>query len=353
MRLALLVLLSACRITGEFECGTNEACRRGDEVGVCEVEGYCSFGDAACASGRRYADNAGDGLANECVGDSAQPLSCLDRWKTNSVRFGAVADLGVNSAQDDRDAWISAAGTEVLFSSNRASAQGGGNTTPDIYSASRPDLTSAFGTPAVVAALSSTSTDSHVTLGADGLTAYLASNRSGGHGGNDLWRATRTAATAAFSAPDQATVASANSAMEELDPTLSSDGLHLYFARGAGQLQRLMLATRATTSDAFAAAAMISELDAGVSDADPAVSPDELLMVFTSTRPSPISGTNLWYTTRPSKTEKWVTPRIVPDVNIDGFEGDATLTADGCVLVFSRTPASTEPWDLVYASVAP
>ncbi len=344
---ALLMLATACRITGTFECGIDDACRRGDDLGMCEVEGYCSFGDDECPSGRRYADNAGDGLADQCVADTAEPLTCLDRWRMNVAHFAAVSDLGVSSPMDDRDPWISPPGTVLLFSSTRTGGAGA-----DIYTASRPDTTAAFGTPAAVAALNSSSSESRVSISSDGLTIYMNSNRMGTRGGMDIWRATRTTPTGTFSTPDQATVESVNTGDDEHDVQLSADGLRLYFALGrTGMPQRIATASRATTADPFGAASTIVELDAGSGDADPAVSADELLMVFTSLRTAELAGSNLWYTTRARVTEKWLPPRLVPDINIDGDEGDAFLTPDGCTLLFSRRPSETAPYDLVYATM--
>ena len=343
-------LLSACQVTGTFECGLDEVCRRGNDLGVCEVEGYCSFGDAACPSGRRYADNAGDGFANECVSDMAEPLTCLERWKTDVVHFGAVTDLGVNSPQDDRDPWMSSAGNTLLFSSTR----GGTTTGADIYLASRADTTVPFGAPAIVGSLSSAQSDSRTTVSADLLTIYFNSSRAGGKGGSDVWRATRTTPTSGLSSGDQATLDLVNTPDDEHDAALSNSGLHLYLASSrTGITQRLVMATRTTTADAFDTPSVITELDVGDSNADPAVSPDELLMVFTSTRASELGGSNLWYTTRARITEKWLPPRIVPDVNIAGEEGDAHLADDGCTLVFSRATSAIEPRDLVYAVVTP
>src|SRR5262252_9565085 len=64
-------LLSGCLTPDEtFHCTTQQACV--DEeggAGVCEPSGFCSFADPSCASGRRYGQFAGDGLARQCVGE--------------------------------------------------------------------------------------------------------------------------------------------------------------------------------------------------------------------------------------------------------------------------------------------
>lgn len=64
-----LVALSACRIQAPFECDSNAQCRAGDNVGTCQLDGFCTFPDDNCAGGQRYADNAGDGLAGTCLGE--------------------------------------------------------------------------------------------------------------------------------------------------------------------------------------------------------------------------------------------------------------------------------------------
>lgn len=59
-----LVCLLGCAPTAAFVCFDDSEC--GAE-GRCEPEGYCSFPDDECASGRRYEPNAGEGLASHCV----------------------------------------------------------------------------------------------------------------------------------------------------------------------------------------------------------------------------------------------------------------------------------------------
>ena len=49
-----------------FECQTDSECA-GPTDGQCEAQGYCSFPDAECESGRRFGSLAGGGVADECV----------------------------------------------------------------------------------------------------------------------------------------------------------------------------------------------------------------------------------------------------------------------------------------------
>jgi hypothetical protein len=63
----VLVLLAACRYTGAFTCELDEECRARGAIGRCQLDnGFCTFNDATCPSGFRYAESAGDGLANQC-----------------------------------------------------------------------------------------------------------------------------------------------------------------------------------------------------------------------------------------------------------------------------------------------
>ena len=71
MRLVIACLvLAGCKVTGTFTCDTSDQCRASTGPGVCDVEtGFCTFADADCPSGSRYADNAGMGLAGRCTGE--------------------------------------------------------------------------------------------------------------------------------------------------------------------------------------------------------------------------------------------------------------------------------------------
>jgi hypothetical protein len=50
-----------------FECRSDAACQGSAGAGVCEPDGYCSFPDAACESGRRYGSHSTPEIAGACV----------------------------------------------------------------------------------------------------------------------------------------------------------------------------------------------------------------------------------------------------------------------------------------------
>lgn len=64
---AVLALAIACARPGAFVCEDASDCNDGSFTGMCQPNGYCSFGDASCDSGQRYGDHAPDDLAGTCV----------------------------------------------------------------------------------------------------------------------------------------------------------------------------------------------------------------------------------------------------------------------------------------------
>ena len=89
-------------VAAEYRCASTEGCARAGERGVCELSGYCSFADSACAAAaRRYASSAGR-LAGQCVGqgDEQSPIA---RLEARAVYVGE-ADLRLDKQIIDTDA---------------------------------------------------------------------------------------------------------------------------------------------------------------------------------------------------------------------------------------------------------
>ncbi|MEM6291853.1 MAG: hypothetical protein AAGA54_11330 [Myxococcota bacterium] len=63
---AALLVASGCIELRAFECSEN-ACDLDGRTGVCEPEGFCSYPDEACASGRRFEARAPGALGGACV----------------------------------------------------------------------------------------------------------------------------------------------------------------------------------------------------------------------------------------------------------------------------------------------
>ena len=59
----MLGVLAGCGGAGSFVCADDPSC----SGGVCQPNGYCSFGDDGCPSGLRYGAHSPSGIAGECV----------------------------------------------------------------------------------------------------------------------------------------------------------------------------------------------------------------------------------------------------------------------------------------------
>jgi WD40 repeat protein len=132
----------------------------------------------------------------------------------------------------------------LYFASNRVGGPGLG----DIYTiALHPDGT--FGTAALAEGLSSSFRDSGPTISRDGLEIYFVSERPGGISPVDIWVSTRTRSSDAWSTPVNLGQP-INGAGNDAGPALSFDGKSLYFHSsrpgnvGGLQFFDLLVATR-------------------------------------------------------------------------------------------------------------
>lgn len=268
--------------------------------------------------------------------DAAAP-SCLPRWLDDAgPALSAPQPLtALTSDGDERDPWLSADGLQLYFDRNPGSH---GNN--DIYLATRASPAAEFANPAAVDNLDTDADDSRASLDGDGTLLALSSRRTTGK--FQIFVSTRGNVTQAFpspSLPDQVMVASVNAGADNFyDPFLSTDGLRLYLAPAVtGAAQQIAVATR-TAGQSFGAWAPLPMINSGAGEADPALSPDERVIVFTSGRTvSGFGKTNLWYATRQRATDAFSAPRLIPTVNGDADDGDPMLSADGCELYFSST----------------
>jgi hypothetical protein len=272
--------------------------------------------------------------------------SCWSAWLDGTLRFAPPAPLtSMSSPAYDRDPSLTADELVMYVSSRRDPSMGA-----DLWTASRARSDDAFASPVIDSVLSSPADETKIAFTGDGLYAVLGSSRSGGQGGVDVWETSRASTADPWTTPVQTSLAAVNTVYDDHDTEISSDGLDLYLAPWAPGAQHLVLATRATTSEPFGAPAPLLELDSGDGDGDPAVSPDETVIVFSSSRPrAGHAGGNLWYATRLRPGVPFGAPQPVPDVNGEADDADAHLAHDGCTLYFSSDAAGD--WDLYTAAV--
>ena len=116
-----LLASSACG-SALFVCGGDDDCAGAGAAGVCEAQGWCSFPDESCASGRHFGELAGDGLAGTCV-PSADDTSGPGTAGSGSTAPGTSASTTPSGSQS---------GTESNGTDDPtiASLEGGPSTSP-------------------------------------------------------------------------------------------------------------------------------------------------------------------------------------------------------------------------------
>lgn len=143
-------------------------------------------------------------------------------------------------------------------------------------------------------------------LSADGLIMVFAAERPDGEGDFDLYEVRRSSVDEPFG--EAIHLANGINTVEyEGDPSLSADGLTLYFVtqcrRGGGSLD-LWVAARPSRDESFAAPMNLDELlpgsrvNSGYTDRAPSISRDGLTLLFSSNRPGGAGGLDIWVSTR-------------------------------------------------------
>jgi Tol biopolymer transport system component len=279
----------------------------------------------------------GDGSG---TGDgSSGATDCLARWTMGPPAIAAVDELtGLSTTADDRDPWISSNGLRLYFS-----REPGTHGKTDVFLASRGAAADAFTSAAQLDNLSTPDHEDRPALTTDENTLVLSSDHGTSGGRFEIFITTRSRMTDPFGSPSQDHLDMVNSSNDDKqDPFLSADGKTLYLApdpSGAAQ-PRIVSWTRAANGD-FETPKVV--VDSGSGDADPAVTPDERILVFSSRRPGGAGQFDLWYATRGNKTDSFGGASRIPMVNSTGDDVDPVLGADGCDLYFSsnRDPGGT------------
>lgn len=231
----------------------------------------------------------------------------------------------------------------------------------------------------------------------DGLTLYMASNRPGGLGGQDIWVAHRASEDDPWGAPENLG-APINSELDDFCPTpVRGHGLYFVSARAGGcgsadmyfsrqtndgweQPQNLgchinsaageaspsyfenengqaILYFSSTRADGFEPGGVDSDIyfsvefgtaqlapgiNTATDDSRPNVRKDGREIVFDSNRAGGVGGIDIWTSTRDSTDNDWSTPINLGVLNSAANETRASLSWDGLQMLFGSTRAGGE-----------
>jgi Tol biopolymer transport system component len=222
--------------------------------------------------------------------------------------FGEPTNLGpiVNSSARDEEPGISSDGLSIYYCSLRTGGRGG----YDMWVTTRATTQDDWGTPVNLGSpVNSSSDDFSEDISADGLELYFGSNRPGSSG-YDIWVAKRATTESAWAAPVNLGSA-VNSSATEGCPSISDDGLELYFwsdrSGGFGSYD-IWVSRRENKEDAWGMAVNLGPMvNSSTSDLCTDVSPDGLSLIFVSARSGGYGGEfgDLWMVRRPSTSEPW------------------------------------------------
>jgi hypothetical protein len=306
-RAVLFVLLAGCgfRITGANSDG-----------GLIDADG--SVGNDAF-------DAPGDAPI-----DGPLPTTCLLAWFNHTIAFDQGTAIATTSSTSyERDPFVSADELTLWFSSGGANSQG------DVFVAVRSSIGDPFGSPVRDDAFSTSGgAESKMSMTSARTFAVFASNMSGGSGGTDIWERSRPNANAAWGQIGRTHVMGLETSSSELDPFVSPDGLHIYWAPLSPSPQHLVL----------------DELDTPSGESDPMVFASDRIIVFSSRRASMHASGNLWYATRQSTSDPFGAPVELAGVNTDFDDADAHVSPDGCRIYFARNVGGGVDWELFSAT---
>ena len=248
---------------------------------------------------------------------------------------------------------FSSDGLEMFVESDRAGGQG----SDDLWVRKRASPKDDWG-PAenLGPVVNSASVEASASITSDGLELYFYSDRLGGYGENDLCVTKRATRDSPWGPPTNLGP-NVNSSNLESYPSVSSDGLELYFQsnRPGGYGGRdLYVSRRATRNDPWGPAANLGPaVNSPAEETEPCLSPDGLLLFFYSTRPGGHGDSDLWMTRRASRSAPWEAPvNLGPVVNGPTQQGHPCLAPDGSALYFARVNASGN-WTYWQAPITP
>jgi hypothetical protein len=264
-----------------------------------------------------------------------------------SGSFGAPQPIAIlDSTLNDADPTLTDDQLEMYFSSNRL----GGLGQTDIYRTQRTTVTASWGTPDHVLELSSTGYDDSPEVSGDGLTLWLTTTRD--VPSNRVYVATRPDRTSAWGTPTF--VAELSSTLFDTNLAISGDGLVAMIEHETATSTNdydLYEHRRATVNDLWGPERHVDEISSPSNENGPCLDAHGLVVYFTSDRPGTQGPFDIYTATRPTLDDPFSTPVRVDELDTAYDDGNPFLTRDGHTIYWSSDrPPDAGARDLWFAT---
>jgi hypothetical protein len=196
--------------------------------------------------------------------------------------------------------------------------------------------------PAVPLSINTASVEDDPSLTGDGLELYFNSNRAGGMGGNDIWVATRARIDDPWDVPRA--IVELNTTGDDATPDVSRDGLTLYWAApGAAGVKDLWFATRPDRASPWGTRQRIVELASAADEAGPTLTPDGLTFYFAR---DPSGTDDIYVSTRASTPAAWGAPVQLTELGGAGvLDSEPFVNGSNTLLLFySARSGNNDLW---------
>lgn len=271
--------------------------------------------------------------------------------------FGTPTNLGptINTSHRDCAARMSADGLTLYFHSNRP----GGYGYDDIWVTTREMIDDPWREPINLGStVNSSAYDGGPSISTDGLSLYFVSNRPNPSGAPDLWVSTRESINQEWGAPLNLGQ-SVNSSAWEAYASISADGLSLYFIsdrQGGSGGHDIWVTIRAATSELWEVPVNLgSTVNSSGQESWPNISNDGLSLYFNSDRSGGYGNHDLYVTTRATTSDPWGEPvNLGSTVNTSYSESCLSISADGSTIYFQTDrPGGMGGLDLWQVKILP
>jgi hypothetical protein len=255
--------------------------------------------------------------------------------------WSTATNLGptVNSSGADSGPALSKDGLSLYFYSDRAGGFGGN----DIWVSQRESTDDAWGAPVNLGPTINTSASEFVpAFSRDGHWMFFASDRTGGYGMADIWASWRN------DVHDDFGWQAAVNLGPNVNTSANDNGVG-YFANDDGPPQLFFGSDRARApgntdlyvseqqqDGSWGPATLVTGLNSPTSDNRPTLSHDGLEIYFYSGRTGGLGVTDIWTSTRDSLQSPWSTPvNVGASVNSSSLEVHPYISSDNETLFFS------------------